>query len=143
MSCGRCWVKTLAAIEANTLPDFQFGLPDFVTTMFKTGSLAPLTDLVEEIDEKYQIFPNQKNMYFYDGDYWGVPIMTMVMLMTYRPSFLEEYVGTTEPPKTWDVTVRQRSPKIRKKKYMADWWSKNLMTDEQAYIFMEVPCTIL
>lgn len=137
---GDAWVKSLAAVEADTLPDFQFSLPDFTTTMFKTGSLVPLTDLVEEIDEKYQIFPNQKNMYFYNDEYWGLPIMTMVMLFTYRPSFLEEYVGTTEPPQTWDEVIdyaKKITEGSGEEVYgMGIGGARNLMVDEQAYVIM-------
>ena len=137
---GDAWVKSLAAVEADTLPDFQFSIPDLTLTMFKANALAPITDLVKEIDEKYQVFPNQKNMYFHNNEYWGLPIMTMVMLMTYRPSFLEKYVGTKEPPKTWDE-VLDYSKKITEGSLEEVYGigiggAKNLMTDEQAYIFM-------
>ncbi len=137
---GDAWVKSLAALEANTLPDFQFAIPDLTLTMFKADALAPITDLVKEVDEKYQIFPNQKNMYFHQDEYWGLPIMTMVMLMTYRPSFLKEYVGTTEPPKTWDE-VLDYAKKITEGSGEEVYGigiggAKNLMTDEQAYIFI-------
>jgi len=137
---GDAWVKSLAAVEAKTLPDFQFSIPDLTLTMFKADSLAPVTDLVKEIDEKYQIFPNQKNMYFHNDEYWGLPIMTMVMLLTYRPSFLEEYVGTTEPPKTWDEVLdyaKKITENSEEEVYgIGIGGAKNLMTDEQAYIFM-------
>ncbi|MCX6090664.1 MAG: sugar ABC transporter substrate-binding protein [Atribacterota bacterium] len=137
---GDAWVKTLAALEANTLPDFQFSIPDLTLTMYKAGAIAPLTDLVKEMDEKYQIFPNQKNMYFYKNEYWGLPIMTMVMLMTYRPSVLEKYVGTKEPPQTWDDVINYAKKITEGSKEeiygIGIGGAKNLMTDEQAYIFM-------
>jgi len=139
---GDAWVKSLAAVEAKTLPDFQFSIPDLTVTMFKADSLTPVTDLVKELDENYQIFPNTKNMYFHNDEYWGVPIMTMVMLMTYRPSFLEEYVGTTEPPKTWDEVLdyaKKITENSEEEVYgIGIGGAKNLMTDEQAYIFMAI-----
>jgi multiple sugar transport system substrate-binding protein len=137
---GDAWVKTLSAMEAGTLPDFQFSIPDLLLTMYKAGAVAPVTDLVNEIDEKYQFFPNQRNIYAHDGEYWGVPIFTMVMLLTYRPSFFEEYLGTKEPPKTWDEAL-EYAKKITEASEEEVYGigiggAKNLMTDEQAYIFL-------
>ena len=137
---GDAWVKSLSALEAGTLPEFQFAIPDLTLTMYKAGALTPVTDLVNEIDAKYKIFPNQKNMYFHEGEYWGLPIMTMIMLMTYRPSFLEEYGGVSEPPDTWEDTLKL-AKKITENSDEEVYGfgiggAKNLMTDEQAYVFL-------
>lgn len=137
---GDAWVKSLSALEAGTLPAFQFSIPDLTLTMYKAGALAPVTDLVNEIDSQYKIFPNQKNMYFHDGEYWGLPINTMVMLMTYRPSFLEEFVGAKTPPSTWEETL-EYAKKITTASGgevagIGIGGAKNLMTDEQAFVLM-------
>jgi multiple sugar transport system substrate-binding protein len=137
---GDAWVKSLSALEAKTLPEFQFSIPDLTLTMYNAGALAPITDLVEEMDDRYRFFPNQKNMYHHKGEYWGLPVFTMVMLMTYRPSVLEEFVGTTKPPETWEETV-EYAKKITEGSDEEVYGigiggAKNLMTDEQAYIFL-------
>ena len=137
---GDAWIKSLSALEAGTLPAFQFSIPDLTLTMYKAGALAPVTALVEEIDRQYTIFPNQKNMFMHEGEYWGLPVFTMVMLMTYRPSFLEEFVGTTVPPDTWEEALeysRKITVNSEEEVYgIGIGGAKNLMTDEQAYIFM-------
>jgi multiple sugar transport system substrate-binding protein len=137
---GDAWVKSLSALEANTLPAFQFSIPDLTLTMYKAGALAPLSDLVKEIDSEYTIFPNQKNMFFHEGEYWGLPIFTMVMLMTYRPSYLEEFLGAKEPPSTWEQTLeyaRKITEGSGEEVYgIGIGGAKNLMIDEQAYIFL-------
>ncbi len=137
---GDAWVKSLSALEAATLPAFQFSIPDLTLTMYKAGALAPVTDLVKEIDSKYRLFPNQKNMFLHEGEYWGLPVFTMVMLMTYRPSFIEEFVGAKTPPGTWEETL-EYAKKITEASGEEVYGigiggAKNLMTDEQAYIFM-------
>jgi len=137
---GDAWVKSLSALQANTLPDFEFSIPDLMLTMYKAGALAPVTDIYKEMDAKYKFFPNLKGMYSYKGDTWGVPIFTMVMLMTYRPSLLQQYVGTTEPPDSWEQAI-QYAKQISEKSGgevagIGIGGAKNLMTDEQAYIFM-------
>jgi ABC-type glycerol-3-phosphate transport system substrate-binding protein len=137
---GDAWVKSLSALEAGTLPAFQFSIPDLTLTMYNAGALAPLTDLVKEIDGKYKIFPNTKNMFLHEGQYWGLPIFTMVMLMTYRPSFLEEFVGAKTPPETWEETL-EYAQKITEASGgevygIGIGGAKNLMTDEQAFVFM-------
>ncbi|HSV31461.1 MAG TPA: sugar ABC transporter substrate-binding protein [Atribacteraceae bacterium] len=137
---GDAWIKTLSAIEAGTLPDFQFSIPDLMMTVYRAGVVEPITDLVKEIDEAYQLFPAQRDMYYHDGEYWGLPIFTMVMLWTYRPSFLEEFVGTTEPPRTWEEALdyaRKITEVSGEEVYgIGIGGAKNLMTTEQAYIFL-------
>lgn len=137
---GDAWVKTLSAIEAGTLPDFQFSIPDLLLTVYKAGAVVPVTDLVKELDKEYQFFPKQRDMYFHQGEYWGVPIWTMIMLLTYRPSFLEEYLGTAEPPKTWDEALdyaKKITETSQEEVYgIGIGGAKNLMTSEQAYIFL-------
>ena len=71
---GNAWVKSLSALEAGTLPEFQFSIPDLLLTMFKADALVPVTDLVNEMDPKYKFFPVQKDMYSHDGEYWGLPV---------------------------------------------------------------------
>jgi ABC-type glycerol-3-phosphate transport system substrate-binding protein len=137
---GDAWVKTLSAVEAGTLPDFQFSIPDLLLTVYKAGAVTPVTGLVKEMDEKYQFFPKQRDMYLHEGEYWGIPIWTMIMLWTYRPSFLEEYVGTQEPPKTWDEALdyaKKITGASQGEVYgVGIGGAKNLMTSEQAYIFL-------
>jgi len=137
---GDAWVKSLSALQANTLPDFEFSIPDLMLTMYKAGALAPVTDIYKEMDAKYKFFSNLNGMYAYKGDMWGVPIFTMVMLMTYRPSLLQEYVGTSDPPETWEQVIdyaRQISEKSGGDVAgIGIGGAKNLMTDEQAYIFL-------
>jgi len=137
---GDAWVKSLSSLQAGTLPDFQFSIPDLTLTMYKAGALAPVTALYNELDAKYKFFPNLKGMYTYKGETWGIPVFTMVMLMTYRPSLLKQYVGTDQPPDTWEQALAYA--KIISEKSKGDvagigiGGAKNLMTDEQAYIFL-------
>jgi len=134
------WVRTLSAIEADTLPDFQFSIPDLMMTVYQAGAVEPITDLVEEIDEAYELFPAQRDMYLHDGEYWGLPVFTMVMLWTYRPSFLEEFLGTAEPPQTWEEALEytQKITDLGEDDVFGIGLggAKNLMTTEQAYIFL-------
>jgi multiple sugar transport system substrate-binding protein len=137
---GDAWTKSLSALEAGTLPDFQFSIPDLTLTMYQAGALAPMTDLVEELDAEYTFFPNQSQIYAHEGEYWGLPVFAMVMVMTYRPSFLEEYLGVSEPPDTWEEVLsaaRQISEESDGEVYgMGIGAGRNLMTSEQAYIFL-------
>ena len=135
---GDAWPKTLAAIEAGNPPDFQYSIPDLLLTVYRANAVIPVTDIVKEMDEKYHFFPGQIACYSHKGEYWGIPVWTMVMLLTYRPSYLEEYVGTTEPPKTWEELLAY----AEKLTHAPDLYgiglggAKNLMIDEQAYCIM-------
>ncbi|MCK4926579.1 extracellular solute-binding protein, partial [Candidatus Aerophobetes bacterium] len=84
---GDAWPKTLAAIEAGNPPDFQFGIPDLLLTVYRANAIVPLTNLVKEMDEKYQFFPGAIAPYHHENESWGVPIWTMAFLLTYRPSY--------------------------------------------------------
>jgi multiple sugar transport system substrate-binding protein len=105
VSWGDAWPKTLSAIRAGTTPDFEFDIPDFNLSAYMAGGIIPVDDIVKEIDEKYGYFKSNVGMYRHDGHYWGVPIWTMVFTWLYRPEYLKEYVGTTDPPKTWDEVL--------------------------------------
>jgi len=135
---GDAWPKTLAAIEAGNPPDFQYSIPDLLLTVYRANAIVPITDIVKEMDKKYHFFPGQIAPYHYKDEYWGVPIWTMVFLLTYRPSYFEEYVGTTEPPKTWEEFLDY----AEKLTHAPDLYgiglggAKNLMVDEQAYCIM-------
>ena len=135
---GDAWIKTLAAIEAGNPPDFQFSIPDLLLTAYRADAILPVTDLVKELDEEYKFFKSQIGTYFHEGEYWGVPIWSMVMLLTYRPSYLEKYVGTTEPPKTWDELLEYAKKCTDPPDVYAIGLSgaKGLMTNEIAYIFL-------
>jgi multiple sugar transport system substrate-binding protein len=135
---GDAWPKTLAAIEAGNPPDFQYSIPDLLLTVYRAKAIVPITDMVKEMDEKYHFFAGQIAPYHHQDEYWGIPIWTMVFLLTYRPSYFEEYVGTTEPPKTWEEFLDY----AEKLTHGPDLYgiglggAKNLMIDEQAYCIM-------
>lgn len=135
---GDAWPKTLAAIEAGNPPDFQYSIPDLLLTVYRAGAIVPITDIVKEMDEEYSFFPGQIAPYHHQGKYWGIPIWTMVFLLTYRPSYFEEYIGTTEPPQTWEEFLDY----AEKLTHAPDLYgiglggAKNLMVSEQAYCIM-------
>jgi len=102
---GEAWTKTLAAIRAGTTPDFELSIPDLTLAAYLAGGLVPVDDIVKRIDEKYRIFENVKMTEYWEGHYWGVPVWEMVWTWIYRPSYYEKYIGTKEPPKTWDDVI--------------------------------------
>jgi multiple sugar transport system substrate-binding protein len=97
---GDALTKASSSIAAGNPPDFMFSTADLTLTMYRTGSLLATDDIIKEIDKKYSIIKSQLVPYAYKGNYWGVPIFSMSYALSYRPSFLQKYVGTTEPPKT-------------------------------------------
>jgi len=99
---GEAWSKTLSAIRAGNPPDFELSIPDLTLAAYLAEGIVPVDDIVKRIDEKYRIFENVKATEYWDGHYWGVPVWEMVWAWIYRPSYYRKYVGTEEPPKTWD-----------------------------------------
>lgn len=105
VSWGVVWPKTLAAFKAGTTPDFHFDIPDLNLFIQKAGGLVPVTDLVNELEARYDFFDSNTAMYRHGGEYWGVPIFTMVFNWIYRPSILKRYLGTARPPRTWEEAI--------------------------------------
>ena len=136
---GDAWVKSIAAIEAGSGPDFQFSIPDLLLTSYLLDALIPVTDIVEELDKEYDFVDSIVETYFYKDEYWGVPIWTMVFLLTYRPSLLEKYVGTSEPPKNWEeyLEYAEKLTDPENNVYgIGIGGGINLMISEQSYTFM-------
>jgi multiple sugar transport system substrate-binding protein len=102
VSWGDSLTKVMAALAAGNPPDFIFSYPLHTITLYKTGSIMPVDELVQEIDKKHTYVPGQAELLKYKGQYWGAPVFTMMYALTYRPSMFEKYVGTKNPPKTWD-----------------------------------------
>lgn len=138
------WPTTLSAIAAGNPPDFQFSLPDLTVTMYKADALVPVTDLVEELHQTWGFVGDIQKMYYHEGEYWGVPVWTMPMALIYRPSYFEEYVGTSEPPQSWAELAEyaERLTVDKDGDGRIDIYgiglgaSIDLMTQEQAYVFM-------
>ncbi len=136
------WTKSLSALQAGTTPDFQFSIPDLTISMYQADAIVPVTELINELDDAYSMFPNQKNMYYYDGEYWGIPIFTMIMTMTYRPELLQKYAGISEIPDNWDwndvIKVAKKVTENGKGDVygMGVGAARNLMTSEQIYVFL-------
>lgn len=136
---GDAWPKTIAVIEAGSGPDFQFSIPDLLLTSYLLDSLVPVTDIVKELDKEYDFIDNMVAPYYHEGEYWGVPIWTMVFLLTYRPSLLEKYVGTTEPPKNWEEYLEYAEKLTDPENDIYGiglGGSIDLMVSETAYTFM-------
>jgi len=140
---GDAWTKTLAAIEAGTTPDFQFSIPELTITAYEANAIIPVDDIIQEIDSKYKYVKSQLAPYKIEGKYWGVPIWTMPMVLIYRPSILEKYLGTKEPPKTWNelLLAAQRITLLSSKEGNTIYGvgltaGNNLCTQEQVYTVM-------
>ena len=140
---GDAWTKTLAAIQSGTTPDFQFSIPELTITAYLAGAIIPVDDLIQEIDSRYKYIKSQLAPYKFDGHYWGVPIWTMPMILLYRPSYLKKYLGTDEPPKTWNelLLTAQKITLLSSKEGETIYGigltaGNNLCTQEQVYTIM-------
>ena len=94
--------KIVAALAAGNPPDMMFTYPSHTVNLYRTGGLTSVDSLVADLDKKYSYIPGETDQFKYQGHYWGVPVFTMIYALSYRPSFFQKYVGTTDPPETWD-----------------------------------------
>ena len=105
VSWDDAYARTISGIRSKTIPDFQWDIPELNIVANQAGGIIPVTDLVKEIDEQYGYFHSLLAPYYYEGEYWGVPIWTMPHVFLYRPSYLEKYMGTSTPPSTWEEVL--------------------------------------
>ena len=66
----------------------------------EAGWLQPITDLVENIEDRDDILAGPLNSYLVDGQYWAVPFFAETGLMAYRRDILE--AAGVNPPETWE-----------------------------------------
>lgn len=136
---GEATSKLFAAVEANQAPDFQFGIPDLMITCYNADIILPVTDVVNEVNAQYKIYPDILGMYNYKNEYWGLPVATMPFALSYRPSILKQF-GYNQPPTTWsemlsmarDITNRGKGDVYG----IGLGGGRNLFVDEQAYMFL-------
>jgi multiple sugar transport system substrate-binding protein len=100
--------KMLAAINAGTPPDMMQTLPDFTVAVLETEAIQPVDDIVEALDAKYKFIPSQRDCYYWDGHYWGIPAFGMCHLLWYRKDLMAEAgLDPEKPPTTWDELYEQ------------------------------------
>ena len=127
------------SVETRREPDFRFGIPDVMITTYNADIILPVTDVVREVNELYTIYPDILGMYYYQGEYWGLPVMTMPWALAYRPSILRQF-GYEQPPQTWDellAMARDITNRGGGNVYgIGLGGGRNLFVDEQLYMFM-------
>ena len=92
--------KLLSSSQANVMPEINQAADAQWSTTYVTGLLLPVDDVVEEIDAKEHFYPDSLKSYTLDGHTWGVPISSVTIQITYRPSILKE-LGYEKFPETW------------------------------------------
>lgn len=92
--------KMLSASQAGTLPDMNQAADSQWSTTYLAGSLIPVDDIFEEIDEKEHFSESSVKSYKIDGHIWGIPISSNALSVIYRPSILKE-LGYDTFPETW------------------------------------------
>jgi len=88
--------------------DILIGVTPFVEpgTLAKLGLVRPLDDLLPEemFDDMYDGV-REELKFSEDGKTYTLPWWTDVYGLIYRPSMLQEAVGTDQPPQTWDEVI--------------------------------------
>lgn len=96
---GEIYTKAPAALAAGNAPELLFAIPDFTPILKDLGSVQPVEDFVNEIDETHDFFDAAIAPYSYDEHIWAVPLYNMAHSLWFRNSVFEE--AGIEPPTTW------------------------------------------
>jgi len=104
---GRCLVKSLSALEAGTLPAFQFAIPDSPSPCTMPGRWLPSRIWSKRSTTNTRSSPTRRTCTFMRGS-TGTADHHMVMLMTYRRASWRSSWGSRRLPKPGgDAGVRQ------------------------------------
>ncbi len=130
--------KSIAAIQAGKAPEILFTLPDFTTTIIKTGAVRPVEDFVKDLDAKYHFIDCAIKPYTYDGHIWAIPAYGLVDLMWYRKDlFTKIGLDPDKPPKTWNELLEVNESFKENNMYgIGVPASLHMYTDQVIYSFM-------
>ncbi|GAA1601080.1 sugar ABC transporter substrate-binding protein [Kribbella hippodromi] len=101
--------KLAAAFSGKKGPDVLLMIPDQIPQYVKSGSLAPVDDVVEP--EKDKFLPAAVPGLTVDGKIYGAPIYHTVTTTMYNKTILTK-AGISKPPETWDE-IKAAAPKVK------------------------------
>lgn len=128
--------RLAAAAAAGRQPDLLFVIPDFSFAVKGLNLGVPVTDLVNELNDKHTFIPAALEPYLRDGEYWAVPLYGMVQVLWYRKDLFAE-AGITEAPRTWDELVEAaRKLTVGGRHGIAVPAGRNLASDQVIYSIM-------
>ena len=101
-SWGDVFVKGIAAIQAGRPPDFMFTIPDLTMNLKLVGGVKPVTEVMEDLLGRYEFFEPAVRPYYFEGEYWGVPLFGQAEVLWYRKDLFEKAgLDPNNPPRTW------------------------------------------
>jgi multiple sugar transport system substrate-binding protein len=129
--------KIGAAVSSNTQPDILHAAGDFTPYVRQMGDVVvPVTDLVEELDQKHHFNPAATALYDDDGEMWAVPVYGMIQVLWYRQDLFAA-AGISEPPATWEEMLADAAALTGDGVYgVALPAGKNMATDQVIYSLM-------
>ena len=99
---GEVFVQATAALLAGRPPDFMFTTPDLMMNLHLLGGVQPATSLMEDLLEQYSWFEPAVDPYYFDDEYWAVPLYGMAEVLWYRRDLFEQAgLDPDAPPSTW------------------------------------------
>jgi multiple sugar transport system substrate-binding protein len=101
--------KVAAAFSGNKGPDVLLLGPDQIPQYVKSGSLAPVDQVVESA--KSSFLPGALSALTTDGKLYAAPIYHTVTTTLYNKKLLDK-AGITTPPQTWDE-IKAAAPKLK------------------------------
>lgn len=125
-----------AAAAAGREPDMMFVIPDFAQTVLALGLAAPVTDLVNELDAAHDFVDAATAPYFYEDEYWAVPLYGMQQMLWYRKDLFAQ-AGIEKGPETWDELLQAAETLTADGRYgIAVPAGRNLASDQVIYSIM-------
>jgi multiple sugar transport system substrate-binding protein len=130
--------KLLAAAQTGTLPDICQGSASMSLTMWETGKLATVDNIVQSIDAKQTYIAKdlRDKFDYWDNHYWAVPVWSQSIMLYYRDDLFKA-AGITTLPTTWDELMADAKLLTGNGVYGIGIPGKKAMyTDEVTHAFM-------
>jgi len=129
--------KLLAASQSGSLPDICQASASMSLTMWQTGKLKPVDDIVKAVDAKQTYMAENLRDKFdlWEGHYWAVPVWSQSIMLYYREDLFK--ARGIAVPKTWDELLAAAQALTGGGSYGIGIPAKKAMyTDEVAHAFM-------
>jgi len=128
--------RLTAAAAAGKQPDMMFVIPDFAQTVLKLDLAQPVTSLIENLDSQHDFVDAALEPYYFDDEYWAVPLYGMEQMLWYRKDLFAE-AGIEAAPTTWEELVQVAEQLTKDGRYgIAVPAGRNLASDQVIYSFM-------
>lgn len=97
------YTKVPSAIQAGNGPDILQSIPDFCSVIYDMKVVQDVSDMVEELNEKYSFLDSALTPYVYEDGTYAIPAFGMTQVLWYRKDLFD--AAGLKAPSTFEELV--------------------------------------